>query len=203
MNGHPAGSQKATVQAKEPSGGQRVKTKTSLGSWRNQAFGTVAERFHDGVADKTDRGIGRKDLGEAAQFPRSPPVIAVEKGDHLAAALGNAEIERGSLASVGFLQDANAGTKCAQDGGGAVGRTVVNYDDFVSGGREILVERTAHGVLDKTLVIVGIDEYAEEHGVCAILLRARNISTRPPARQAVEIGAPIALPSYIGHCEQG
>ena len=136
--------------------------------WRRRigfddAFAAVVERFDESMTEHAERPVSGKSPSDAPQFSLCPPIIAVEKHDDLAAALGNAGVEGGGLAAVFLADQADARFELANDFRRAVGRTVIHNDDFKLILRVVLVEHAAESLFDEALMVVGVDKNAEEH----------------------------------------
>src|ERR1700722_10313928 len=92
------------------------------------------------------------------QFLRCPPVVAVEEGNNLAARFRNSKIERRSLATIRFAQQAHPTLELANDFWRTIGRAIVNHQDFRIIRRKILFQHTHERFLDEALVVVSIDQ---------------------------------------------
>src|SRR5262249_49293712 len=79
------------------------------------------------------------------------------------AAFGNARVKSGSLAAIFLMDEPYTEREPQNDFGGAVGRTVVHYDDFKLRSGIALLENAAQRLFDKVLVVIGIDENTEKH----------------------------------------
>lgn len=97
-----------------------------------------------------------------AQFLWRPPVVTVKERDPLPAAFGDTVIEGAGLATIGFTENANVRLELLKDLRRAVRGAVVYHQDLAVGGRKILGKDAVHGFFDEALVIVGVDQYADE-----------------------------------------
>src|SRR5262249_15375275 len=100
----PAGSEVTAAEPEVICVGCVVETERTRRSGLNQTFASIFERFNESVAEHSEGLVGGKNLGDTLKFSRSPPVVAIEKRDDVAAAFWNAQIESGSLSTV-FLAD--------------------------------------------------------------------------------------------------
>jgi hypothetical protein len=66
------------------------------------------------------------------------------------------------LAAVLLANVADLNLKLAHDFRRAVARVIVHNDDFSVGHRKILLEHTRDGFFNKTLVIIGVNQNADE-----------------------------------------
>ena len=69
---------------------------------RRNALLTVRQMLLDGVTNKANGRILREHVSDARKFSRQPVIVAIQKGNDLAPAFGNADVECGGLATILF-----------------------------------------------------------------------------------------------------
>src|SRR6202040_4137450 len=104
----------------------------------------------------------RKRPRNGRQLLRSPPVIPIEESDYFAMAVGNSMVESGSLTAIGFAKNTDLGGELGKNFRRAVRGAVVHHQNFPLGRGEILRQHALNRFLDEALVVVRIDQYADE-----------------------------------------
>ena len=106
--------------------------------------------------------VGRHHVASGFELVGSPGVVAVEKGDQLAAAFRDAVVEGAGLSTVGFTEDTDLRGKLGENLRSAVRGAVIHNQNLALGGGKILCQHTLYGFFDVALVIVRVDQYAEK-----------------------------------------
>src|SRR5208283_5538934 len=99
---------------------------------------------------------------DKVQLPGGPPVVAIEERHDFGLAFRDACVEGGSLASVGFADQADLRNKLGDNFWRVVLRAVVHHEDFAAGSGEVLLQNAEDGPLNKALVVVSVDQNADE-----------------------------------------
>ena len=113
--------------------------------------------FDDPMAHNAGLRILLERLDHNAELIFLPPIVAIQKGDDLAAGLRNAEIKGARLAAVFLPQISDARGETLRDRGRGVCRAVVHEQNLYFVRREILLDGARDGALHESLVVVRID----------------------------------------------
>ena len=95
----------------------------------------------------------------------------------------NCKVKSTGLAAIRFTQNFGVRLEAAKNFRRAVGRTVINHDDFSRFDRIVLRQNTGKRFFDEALVIVGINQYANKWcGHVSILRRKARQMIHPAAQ---------------------
>src|SRR5205807_9910633 len=119
---------------------------------------SVALNIDYAVTHNSDIRISGHSLYHASQLIACPPIITIQKRNDFAFALRNPGIEGRGLSAVRFTQQADARRKFSNNFRRPVGRPVIHNDDFPVRDRKILLQHAGNRMLDKSFVIVRVDE---------------------------------------------
>src|SRR5579859_977022 len=122
----------------------------------------IRKHFRYAVSDKANRRIRGECIGHRSELPPFPPIVPIEERYNLSAAFRNGCIERRSLPSIGFGDESHLRLKLVNDFPRAVRRAVVHHDNFAVNSGEILFERAEDGLLDELLVVIRVNQYADQ-----------------------------------------
>src|SRR5215469_10282751 len=122
----------------------------------------VRENFRDAVSNEPDVWVARQRFAHRRQLAPGPPIVAVQERNNLSAALRNSCVKRRCLPAVRFAQQAHLGLKLLYYFWRTVGRTIVHHENLPFGRWKVLFQHAYDRLLDKPLVVVGVDQYADK-----------------------------------------
>src|SRR6202790_1453070 len=109
------------------------------------------------VSYDSHRRLSLQRLAHRFQFPRRPPVVAIQKCHDLPAALRYSLIKRRSLSALRFPQRTHTAPEPLHDLRCAINRSIIDDNDLTVSLRKILLQHAHNRLLNKSFVVVGID----------------------------------------------
>ncbi len=159
---HPASPQIALAQAKDASCIKRVKLQAFGSLWSDYSFEAIGKQFSNSVAYQANRPVLGHDTGYTAEFPRQPPVVAVQESDDFATALGDTCVESRSLTTIRLSKEAHSRFELPDDVSCSIRRSVIDHQDIAFAGRKILLEDACDRSLDEAFVVEGVNQYTDK-----------------------------------------